>query len=154
VPFSERLDSDEVIGNGGYGVVINTNGNRQEISGGFSNTTNARMDIIGITEGLKRINQPGNITIYLTKWKAKGFNKKKYAVLWTKLDHILSLNQNNISFKHSKDVKYSSDFQLAEQLGKSMSRKKNLPTDLQTTQNNETDFFETVNKTMKFQATV
>ena len=54
--FSERLDSDEVVGNGGYGIVINTNGKKtDEISGGLSNTTNARMDIIGITEGLKKI---------------------------------------------------------------------------------------------------
>ena len=43
--FSERLDSDEAVGNGGYGIVITSNGQRvEEISGGFSNTTNARMD--------------------------------------------------------------------------------------------------------------
>jgi ribonuclease HI len=49
--FSEQLDSDEAVGNGGYGIVITKNGQRvEEISGGFSNTTNARMDIIGITE--------------------------------------------------------------------------------------------------------
>jgi ribonuclease HI len=155
--FSEQLDSDEVIGNGGYGVIINSNGQRQEISGGFSNTTNARMDIIGITEALKKINQPSNVTVYLTngyvidtltkgwlqRWKTQGFKKKKHADLWIKLDHVLSANSHNISFKHSKEVKYSSDFKLAEQLGKSMSGKKNLPTDLQTTKDNTTDIFET-----------
>ena len=47
--FSERLDSDEIVGNGGYGVVISVNGKRTyEFSGGFSNTTNARMDIVGM----------------------------------------------------------------------------------------------------------
>ncbi len=89
--FSERLDGDELVGNGGYGVVININGKKiEEISGGFSNTTNARIDIIGITEGLKRIKEPDNIIVYLTngyvidtltkgwleKWKKKGFKNK------------------------------------------------------------------------------
>lgn len=44
--LSEQFDSDEVIGNGGYGVVINVNGKKiNELSGGFFNTTNARMDM-------------------------------------------------------------------------------------------------------------
>lgn len=154
--FSERLDSDEVVGNGGYGVVINAKGKRQEISGGFSNTTNARMDIVGITEGLKKINEPSNITVYLTngyvidtltkgwlqKWKAKGFKKKKHVELWIELDKVLSANSHSISFRHSKDVKYSSDFQLAEQLGKSMSGKRNLPYDLLTTDKNGAELFD------------
>ncbi len=53
--LSERLDSDEVVGNGGYGAVICVKGKRvEEFSVVFSNTTNARMDIVGITEGLKK----------------------------------------------------------------------------------------------------
>jgi ribonuclease HI len=95
--FSERLDSDEVVGNGGYGVVICINGKRtEEFSGGYFNTTNARMDIVGIIEGLKRIIEPSNITVYLTNgyvidtltkgwlesWKKKGFKKKKNVDLW------------------------------------------------------------------------
>ena len=53
--FSERLDNDEAVGTGGYGVVLTSNGIQiDQISGGFSFTTNARMDIIGITEGLKK----------------------------------------------------------------------------------------------------
>jgi len=28
--FSERLDSDEAVGNGGYGIVITSNGQRIE----------------------------------------------------------------------------------------------------------------------------
>jgi len=152
--FSERLDSDEVVGNGGYGVVINVNQKRvDEISGGFSNTTNARMDIIGITEGLKRINEPSNIVVYLTngyvidtltkgwleKWKKNGFKKKKHVDLWIGLDKVLSSNSHSISFRHSRDVKFSADFQLAEQLGKAMSGKKNLPADLKLQDTNGTN---------------
>ena len=94
--FSERLDSDEAVGNGGYGIVITANGQRvEEISGGFSNTTNARMDIVGITEGLKRIKEPSDIVVYLTngyvidtlskgwleRWKKNGYKKKKHVDL-------------------------------------------------------------------------
>lgn len=154
--FSERLDSDEIIGNGGYGVVINVNGKRNhEFSGGFSNTTNARMDIIGITEGLKRISNPCNVTIYLTngyvidtltkgwleKWKKNGFKKKKHVDLWIELDKVLASNSYTVSFRHSRDMKFSADFQLAEQLGKIMSDKKNLPPDLKLQEAGEADLF-------------
>jgi ribonuclease HI len=154
--FSEQLDSDEVVGNGGYGVVICVNGKRvEEFSGGFSNTTNARMDIIGITEGLKRVYKPGNITVYLSNgyvidtltkgwlenWKKNGFKKKKHVDLWIELDKVLSANTHPISFQHSKNVMFSKDFQQAELLGKAMSGKKNLPNDLKKTDNTTSNLF-------------
>ena len=159
--FSEQIDSDGVVGNGGYGVVISVNGKRiEEISGGFSNTTNARMDIIGITEGIKRIKEPSKITVYLTngyvidsltkgwleKWKKNGFKNKKHADLWIELDKVLTTNFHSISFKHSRDVKFFNDFQQAENLGKIMSGKKNLPNDLKnTTCNNSAVLFDNTN---------
>lgn len=154
--FSERLDSDEAVGNGGYGVVLCTNGKRiEEFSSGFSNTTNARMDIVGITEGLKRVTEPSNITVYLSngyvidtltkgwleKWKKKGFNKIKHVDLWVELDKVITANSHSISFKHSREVKFSKDFQQAELLGKAMSGKRNLPSDLKTTENSVTTLF-------------
>jgi ribonuclease HI len=148
--FSERLDNDDAVGNGGYGIVITSNGKQiDQISGGFSFTTNARMDIIGITEGLKKIKEPSNIVVYLSngyvidtltkgwleKWKKNGFKKKKHVDLWKQLDKVLHDNTHTISYKHSKDVKFSKEFQLAEQLGKTMSGKKNLPNDLKDNEN-------------------
>jgi len=142
--FTERLD-DEALGTGGYGVVISADGKQiDQISGGFSFTTNARMDIIGITEGLKRIKEPNNILVYLSngyvidtlskgwleKWKKIGYKKKKHMDLWKALDQVLQDSHHNISYRHSKEVKFSKEFQLAEQLGKTMSGKKNLPNDL------------------------
>ena len=155
--FSERLQSDEGVGNGGYGVVITSNGQRaEEISGGFSNTTNARMDIIGITEGLRKINKPSEIVVYLTngyvvdalskgwleKWKKKGYKKIKHVDLWRVLDSVLQETLHSISFKHSRDVKQSADFQRAEQLGKTMSSKKNLPIDLESKDDTSIDIFD------------
>jgi ribonuclease HI len=153
--FSERLDNDDAVGNGGYGIVITSRGKQiDQISGGFSFTTNARMDIIGITEGLKKIKEPSNIVIYLSngyvidtltkgwlkKWKKNGFKQKKHADLWKELDKLLQDNTHTISYKHSKDVKFSKEFQLAEQLGKAMSGKKNLPNDLKTNDNGDGKF--------------
>lgn len=148
--FSERLDNDDAVGTGGYGIVITSNGRQvDQISGGFSFTTNARMDIIGITEGLKAIKEPSNVVVYLSNgyvidtltkgwlenWKRKGFKKKKHVDLWKELDKVLQENIHTILYKHSKDVKFSKDFQLAEQLGKAMSGKKNLPNDLKQNDN-------------------
>jgi len=100
--FSERLENDEVVGNGGYSIVITADGKQvDQVSGGFSFTTNAWMDIIGITEGLKKIKEPGNIVIYLSNgyvidtltkgwlenWKRNGFKKKSmltFGESWTK----------------------------------------------------------------------
>lgn len=153
--FSERLDNDDAVGNGGYGIVITSNGKQiDQISGGFSFTTNARMDIIGITEGLKRIKEPSSIVIYLSngyvidtltkgwldKWKKKDFKKKKHVDLWKELDKVLQENIHVISYKHSKDIKFSKEFQLAEQLGKIMSGKKHLPNDLKGNNNGDGSF--------------
>lgn len=160
--FSERLDNDEAVGNGGYGIVISSNGQRvEEISGGFSNTSNARMDIIGITEGLKRIKEPSDIVVYLTngyvidtlskgwleRWKKNGYKKKKHVDLWKILDSVLHENSHSILFKHSREIKYTTDFQYAEQLGKIMSGKKNLPEDLVRDSNSTTDLFDTTQQT-------
>jgi ribonuclease HI len=148
--FSERLDSDEAVGNGGYGVVICKNGKKiEEFSGGFSNTTNARMDIIAITKVLEKITETSNIIVYLSngyvidtltkgwleKWKKNGFKKKKHVELWITLDKVLSANSHSISYRHSRDVKFDSNFQLAKQAAKAMSGKKNLSADLKTDNN-------------------
>lgn len=156
--YSESLDCDEIIGNGGYGVVISAKGKGvEELSGGFLNTTNARMDITGIIEGLKKINSPSNVIIYISngyvidtltkgwleKWKKNGFKKKKNADLWLELDKVLSCNSHTIEFKHSKEVKFSKDFQKAELLGKMMSGKKNLPIDIKLNENIGTNLYTT-----------
>lgn len=150
--FSERLENDDAVGNGGYGIVITSNGRQiDQISGGFSFTTNARMDITAITEGLKKIKKPGNIVVYLSNgyvidtltkgwlenWKRNGYKNKKHVDLWKKLDNVLQQSTHNISYKHSKEVKFSKEFQLAEQLGKTMSCKKNLPNDLKANDNGD-----------------
>jgi ribonuclease HI len=155
--FSERLDNEEAVGNGGYGVVITKNGQRvAETSGGFANTTNARMDILGIIEGLKRVEESSDIIVYLANgyvidtltkgwlenWKKNGYKRKKHVDLWKKLDSVLHEKPWSISFKHSRDISQSTEFQHAERLGKTMSGKKNLPNDLRIDNTGTADLFD------------
>lgn len=155
--FLEYLDSDEAVGNGGFGIVITSNSERlEEISGGFSNTTNARMEIIGITEGIRSIKESSDITVYsingyvidtlskgwLAKWKKNGYVNKKHADLWKILESVLHESSHSIVFKHAKEIKNTSDFQYAMQLAKTMSSKKNLTVDLGKSENINTDLFD------------
>ena len=62
-------------------------------------------------------------------------------------------SSHSISFRHSQDVKYTNDFHLAEQLGKVMSGKENLPNDLKL-QDKGAGFFEMTEKTGTIQSEI
>ncbi|MBK6937540.1 MAG: ribonuclease H [Chitinophagaceae bacterium] len=80
-----------------------------------------------------------------------GYKKKKHVDLWKALDSVLQETPHSISFKHSKEVKYSVDFQHAEQLGKTMSGKKNLPKDLGRDNNGASPLFDATQETTNTQ---
>lgn len=88
-------------GPGGYGVVLlaNVNGKpyRKELSEGFKNTTNNRMELLAVIKGLETLKKPGTpVTIYsdskyvvdavekgwLWNWEKKNFKDKKNIDLW------------------------------------------------------------------------
>lgn len=91
-------------GAGGYGVILISGKARKELSGGFRQTTNNRMEIFAAIAGLEALKFPCKVTLYsdsqylvnaMTKgwavrWKANGWrrNKKDKALnidLWEKL---------------------------------------------------------------------
>jgi len=144
--FTEQFHNDESVGIGGYGVVITVNGQSvEQLSGGFSATTNARMDITGILETVKWLDNSSEAVIYLANgyivdalnkgwldaWERKGYKKKKHADLWEKLRKLLKVKGLHLRFESAKDVKYNRDYQQAESLAKTMSGKRNLPLDIQ-----------------------
>jgi len=45
-------------GRGGYGAVVIRDGHRQELSGGFRNTTNNRMELLSVIVALRHIQEP------------------------------------------------------------------------------------------------
>lgn len=51
-------------GRGGYGVVMLWGDKRKELSGGFQRTTNNRMELLAVIEGLAALNKPCKVKIY------------------------------------------------------------------------------------------
>ncbi|MFP4241274.1 MAG: ribonuclease HI [Chitinispirillaceae bacterium] len=103
-------------GPGGYGVVLKYNGTVKEFSGGFSNTTNNRMELMGTIVALESLNQPCEITIvtdsqyivnavtkrWVYKWKSNGWmrNKKEKALnpdLWERL--LKAMEKHTVKFE-------------------------------------------------------
>ena len=103
-------------GAGGYGVLM-LEGERQiELSGGYRRTTNNRMELMAVIEGLRALKKRCRVTLYsdskyvvdavnqgwANRWKANGWrrNKKEVALnpdLW---DRLLILGENHeIEFK-------------------------------------------------------
>jgi ribonuclease HI len=91
-------------GPGGYGVILDYNGIEKELSGGFRDTTNNRMELIGVITGLESLKEPCSVTVvsdskyvvdaiekgWAAKWRANGWkrNKKEKAQnpdLWQRL---------------------------------------------------------------------
>ena len=95
-------------GNGGYGAILDYNGNRKELSEGFRMTTNNRMELLAVIRALEAIKKPGwEVLVYsdskyvvdsvekgwLKGWVTKNFKGKKNADLW-KQYLVVSKNQN------------------------------------------------------------
>jgi ribonuclease HI len=82
-------------GPGGYGGILEYQGHRKEYSGGEPHTTNNRMELRGVIEGLKLLTEPCDVTVvsdssyvvkaineWLEGWVKKGFKKVKNPDLW------------------------------------------------------------------------
>lgn len=99
-------------GPGGYGTVIEYNGVTKELSAGFADTTNNRMELLGAIVGLEALKEPCQVTLYSDSrylcesinqrwvygWKARGWKKadKKPALnvdLWQRLLPLLEIHQ-------------------------------------------------------------
>ena len=96
-------------GPGGWGAILEFNGHEKELSGGENNTTNNRMELTAVIQGLKALKEPCIVELYsdskyvidaLEKgwaigWKSRGWVKsdKKPALnpdLW---EQLLSLTE-------------------------------------------------------------
>jgi ribonuclease HI len=99
-------------GPGGYGIILQCNGHQKELSGGFRNTTNNRMEIMGAIKGLEALREPCEVTIitdsqYLVnaiekgwalKWKMNGWrrNRNEKALnpdLWDRLLKLVTVHK-------------------------------------------------------------
>lgn len=91
-------------GPGGWGALLRFNGTEKEMSGGTADTTNNRMELQAVIEGLNALTRPCTVEVYtdsqyvqkgitewISGWKARGWKtsaKKpvKNADLWQALD--------------------------------------------------------------------
>jgi len=82
-------------GPGGYGVILRYGKREKELTGGEPMTTNNRMELMAVIEGLKALKEPCEVTIYsdssyvvkainewLKDWVKRDFKKVKNPDLW------------------------------------------------------------------------
>ena len=82
-------------GPGGYGVILRYNGKERELFGAEEHTTNNRMELKGVIEGLKALKEPCEVEIisdssyvvkgineWLQNWIKRDFKKVKNPDLW------------------------------------------------------------------------
>ena len=100
-------------GPGGYGYILSYNGHEKHDSCGFRLTTNNRMEIMAVIEGLSALKETCNVNLYsdskyvidaikegwVYKWEANGWmrNKKERAQnvdLWEQL--LVLLDEHNV----------------------------------------------------------
>ena len=83
-------------GPGGWGTILRYNGHEKELSGGEAKTTNNRMELIAVIEGLKALKEPCEVTVtsdsqYVCNGITKGWAEKsdrtkaKNPELWKEL---------------------------------------------------------------------
>jgi ribonuclease HI len=98
-------------GPGGWAAILRSGRHEKEFSGGEAATTNNRMELMAVIEGLRKLKRPSNVTIHtdsryvmdgaakwLKGWKTKGWktaDKKpvKNEDLWRLLDQEMARHQ-------------------------------------------------------------
>lgn len=82
-------------GPGGYGTILRFGDHEKIISGSDAHTTNNRMELLGVIEGLKALKEPCEVEVisdssyvvkgineWLSSWIARDFKKVKNPELW------------------------------------------------------------------------
>lgn len=103
-------------GPGGWGALLRSGNHEKELFGGETLTTNNRMELTAVIEGLSALKRPCQIDLYLDSqyvrqgitewihgWKAKGWRTStkqpvKNADLWQKLDAVVSTSGHQIQW--------------------------------------------------------
>ena len=113
-------------GPGGWGAWLKSGATEKELFGGELNTTNNRMELQAVIEGLGALKRPCKVVLYLDSqyvrmgitewirgWKAKGWRTStkqpvKNVELWQQLDKLVAEGGHQIEWRwvkgHSGDV--------------------------------------------------
>jgi ribonuclease HI len=84
-------------GPGGFGVILAYGDHAKELSAGFADTTNNRMELRGVITGLEQLKEPCEITVvtdsqYVVNGIEKGWARSWKANGWRKKDKQKALN--------------------------------------------------------------
>lgn len=130
-------------GPGGYGVILRSGKHYKELSGGFRHTTNNRMELLAVIEGLNAIKLAGsNVTIWsdskyvvdsvekkwVFNWVKTGFKNKKNKDLWIRFLQLYKLH--NIKFNWIKGHNDHPENERCDTLAVAASKLHNLPADI------------------------
>jgi ribonuclease HI len=130
-------------GPGGYGVVLISGRHRLEKSEGFRLTTNNRMELMAVIEGLEALKIPDSkVVIYtdskyvsdavvkgwLFQWESKQFKKKKNPDLWIRFLKVY--RTHNVRFVWIKGHSNNTENEICDRLAVNASAKKVLLEDI------------------------
>jgi ribonuclease HI len=120
-------------GRGGWGVLLRYNGHEKRLYGGELLSTNNRMELKAVIEGLRSLNRSGcqikvvsdskyvltGITEWMPQWKRRGWKTaaKKPVLnedLWQELDQLASLH--NVSWQWVKGHSGHAENEVADML--------------------------------------
>lgn len=127
-------------GPGGYGTILRFGKQEKELSGGASETTNNRMELTAVIEGLKALKSPCDVTVYsdskyvvdaiqqgwAEKWQKNGWKRGKGLPalnpdLWEVLLDLLK--QHDVNFCWVKGHAGHPENERCDQLAVAESRK-------------------------------
>ncbi len=84
-------------GKGGYGVILSYKGRKKEIWQGYKLTTNNRMELLGVIEGLTQLKRKSVVTVYTdSQYMANGV-QKGWAKKWKKNNWYRNKNEKAIN---------------------------------------------------------
>ncbi len=134
-------------GPGGYGVVLLFGDREKELSGGFRETTNNRMELIACVEGLRSLKRPCEVVLtsdskyvvnamvkgWAKKWRSKGWmlSPSKHAKnpdLWAALLDLCA--EHAVTFKWVKGHANHPENERCDQLAVAASNEKERPVDI------------------------
>ena len=134
-------------GPGGYGVILISEGNKKELSGGFRKTTNNRMELLACIEGLRSLKRPCSVVLtsdskyvvnamvkgWAKKWRSRGWKLSpskpaRNPDLWAQLLNLC--DEHEVEFKWVKGHNEHPENERCDELAVAASQGKDLPVDL------------------------
>jgi len=157
-PVEEFLKAGKVViftdgsaignpGPGGYGVVMKFREHRKELSGGFRQTTNNRMEIQACIEGLRALKQKSDVVIisdskYVVESMTKGWVRRWQSNGWRRNDKEMAENidlwmqmldlcdRHSVEFRWIKGHNNTKENERCDQLAVSFAQRNDLPADV------------------------